>query len=88
MIKNREDAGIISLNNLSTGIEYSKNMDDVCSNIDHYNLKRKRKISIVFDAMIVDIMTNKRFQTIIKEIFIRCRKLNISLGFITHTVLF
>ena len=50
-------------------------MDDVYNNIDNYNLKRKRKILIVFDDMIADIMTNKRFQTIIKELFIRCRLL-------------
>ena len=50
----------------------------IYNNIDHYNLKRKRKILVVFD----DIMTNKRFQAIIKQLFIRCRKLNISLVFI------
>ena len=60
-------------------------MDDVYNNIDDYNLKRKRKILIVFDDMIADIMTNKRFQAIIKALFIRCRKLNISLVFITRS---
>ena len=53
-------------------------MDDVFGNIDDYNPKRKRKILIVFDGMIYDIMTNKIFQATIKELFIRCRKLNIS----------
>ena len=85
LIKKREDAGINSLNDPSAFIEYSKTMDDICNNIDHYNLKGKRKILIVFDDMIADIMTNKRFQAIIKEIFIRCRKLNISLVFITQS---
>ena len=60
-------------------------MDDAYENIDHYNLIRERKKLIVFDDMIADIMTNKRFQTIIKELFIRCRKLNISLAFITQS---
>ena len=60
-------------------------MDDVYENIHDYNSNRKRKILIVFDDMIVDIMTNKKFQSIIKELFIRCRKLNISLVFITHS---
>ena len=45
----------------------------------------KEKKLIVFDDMIADIMTNKRFQAIIKELFIRCRKLNISLVFITQS---
>ena len=42
-------------------------------------------ILIVFDDMIADIMKNKKFQSIIKELFIRCRKLNISLIFITQS---
>ena len=58
-------------------------MDDVYNNIDDHHPNRKRKI--VFDDMIADIMTNKRFQAIIKELFIRCRKLNISLVFITQS---
>ena len=56
-------------------------MDDVYNNTDDYNLKRKRKILNVFDDMIADITTNKKFQAIIKELFIRCRKLNIFLVF-------
>ena len=57
-------------------------MDDVYNNIDDYNLKRKRKILIVFYDMIADIVKNKKFPAVIKELFIRCRKLNISLVFI------
>ena len=59
-------------------------MDDVYNNINDYNPSRKIKILIAFDDMIADIMTNKKFQAIIKELFIRCRKLNISLVFITQ----
>ena len=59
--------------------------NNVYENINDYNSSRKRKILIVFDDMIADIMTNKRFQAIIKELFIRCRKLNISLVFITQS---
>ena len=60
-------------------------MNDVYENIVNYNPRRKRKILIVFDDMIADIMINKKFQSIIKELFIRCRKLNISLVFITQS---
>ena len=60
-------------------------MDDVYENIHDYNLNKKRKILIIFDDMIADIMTNKKFQAIIKELFIRCRKLNISIVFITQS---
>ena len=85
LIKKREDVEIKNLNEPSRFTEYSNTMDDVYNNIDHYNPKRKRKILIVLDDMIADIMTNKRFQAIIKELFIRCRKLNISLFLITQS---
>ena len=57
----------------------------VYENIDEYNPNRKRKTLIVSDDMIAGIMRNKKFQTIIKELFIRCRKLNISLVFISQS---
>ena len=60
-------------------------MNDVYENINNYNPNRKRKVLIVFDDMIADIMTNKRFQSIIKDLFIRCRKSNISFVFITQS---
>ena len=85
LIKKCKDAGIKNLNVSSAFIEYSNTIDDVYSNINDYNPKTKRKNLIVFDDMIADIMTNKRFQAIIKELFIRCRKLNISLVFITQS---
>ena len=60
-------------------------MDNVYNNINDYNARRQSKILIVFDDMIADIMTNEKFQAIIKELFIRCIKLNISLVFITQS---
>ena len=60
-------------------------MDDVYEDIVDYNRSRNRKILIVFDDMIADIMSNKKFQAIIKKLFIRSRKLNISLVFITQS---
>ena len=81
----RENAGIRNLDNPSAFIEYSNIMNNVYNNIDDYNPKRERKILIVFDDMILDIMTNKKFQAIIKELFIRCRKLNIFLIFNTQS---
>ena len=85
LIKNRENAAIKHLNDSKAFIECSNTMDDVYENIDDYNLNRKRKVLIVFDDMIADIMTNKKFQSIIKELFIRCRKINISPVFITQS---
>ena len=84
LIKKREDGGIKHLNDPNAFIECSNTMDE---NIHDYNSSRKRKILIVFDDMIADIMTNKKFQAIIKDLFIRCRKLNIPLVFITQSYL-
>ena len=85
LIEKRENVGIKNLNDPNAFIKYSNTMDDVYDDINGYNLKRKRKVLIVFDDMIADIMTNKKFQAIIKELFIRCRKLNFSLVFITKS---
>ena len=79
------DAGIKHLNNPNAFIKCSNAVDDVYENINDYNPSRKRKILIIFDDMIADIMTNKIFQAIMRELFIRCRKLNISLVFITQS---
>ena len=85
LIKNREKAGIKHLNDSKAFIECSNTMDGVYENINDYNPNRRRKILIVFDDMIADIMTNKKFQAMLKELFIRCRKMNISLVFITQS---
>ena len=85
LIKKCKDAGIKHLNDPNAFIECSNTMDDVYENINDYNPIKKRKKLIVFDDMITDILTNKIFQVIIRELFIRCRKLNISLVFITQS---
>ena len=85
LIRNRENTGIKHLNDSKAFIECSNTMDDIYENIDDYNPTRKRKILIIFYDMIADIMTNKKFQAIINYLFIRCRKLNISLVSITQS---
>ena len=85
LIKKRKNAGIKHLNDPNAFIECSNTMDGIYENIDDYNPSRKRKKLIAFDDMIADIMTNKKFQAIIKELFIRCRKLNILLVLITKS---
>ena len=60
-------------------------MDDVYKNIHDYKPSRQRKILIVLDDMIAYNMSNKKFQSISKQLSIRCRKLNISLEFITYS---
>ena len=65
-------------------MEYSNTKDDFYDNINNDNPNRSHKILIVFDDMIGGINTNKKFQSTVKELFIRSRKLEISLAFITQ----
>ena len=67
LIKKCKDAGIKHLNDPNAFIECSNTMYDVYENIHDYNSSRKRKILIVFDDIIADIMTNKKFKAIIKN---------------------
>ena len=60
-------------------------MQDVYQNINEYNEDKERKILIVFDDMIADMINNKKLNSIVTELFIRGRKLNISLVFITQS---
>ena len=85
LINKREQAGIKNLNGPHAFIEYSNDMDDVLDDINNYNKNRDKKVLIVFDNMIAYIMSSKKFKAIIKELFIRCRKLNISIVFITQS---
>ena len=60
-------------------------MNYVLEDINNYNKKRDKKVLIIFDDMIADIMRSEKFKAIVKELFIRCRKLNISIVFITQS---
>ena len=66
LIKKSKDAEIKHLNDPNAFIECSNTMNRVYENIHDYNSSRKRKILIVFDDMIADVMTNKKFQFTIK----------------------
>ena len=85
MINTREQAGKKNINDPHAFKEYSNDMDDVLDDINNYNKNRDKKVLIVFDDMIADIMSSKNFKAINKELFIRCRKLNISIVFITQS---
>ena len=75
------------MNNSKAFIDSSNTIDDVSQNINDYNPNRKRKTLIVFDDMIADIMRSKKIQSVVKvkELFIRCRKLNFLFAFITQS---
>ena len=85
LINIRESVGNKNFNDPTAFIEYLNDMDDVFTNINNYSPKRNKKLLLIFDDMIPDIMKSKEYKAIIKELFIRCRKLNISLVFITQS---
>ena len=84
MIKKREDVGAKHFNDFKAFIEYSNDMSDIYKNIEEYNQNKNCKILIVFDDMIADMLSTKSLNPIVTELFIRGRKLNISLAFITQ----
>ena len=85
LINKREGVGINHFNDPKAFIDYSNDMHDVYINIDEYNPDKESKILIAFDDMIADMIHNKKLNSIVTELFIRCRKLNISLVFITES---
>ena len=74
-----------TLNDSKAFIENWNDMNDIYKNIEDYNPDKKRKILIVFNDMIADILSNKRLDPVVTELLIRGRKLNISLIFITKS---
>ena len=66
-------------------MEYSNDIQDVYKNIEDYNPNKKRKVFIVFDDLIVYMINNKKLNPIVTELFIRDRKLSISIIFIKES---
>ena len=85
LINKREQGGIKNINDPHAFIECSENMNDVFHDINNYNKNRDKKVLIVFDDMIADIEYNKNFKRIIKELFYRARKINVSIVFFTQS---
>ena len=84
-INKLEKAGLDHFNDSKAFMEYSNGMQDVYKNIEDYNPEKKRKILIVFDDMIAAMINNKKINPEVTELFIRGRKLNISIVFITQS---
>ena len=79
LINKRESAGLKYLNDSKALVEYLNEIDDIYKIIKEYHPNKKRKILIVFDEMIAEILSNKKLNLIVTELFIRERKQNISL---------
>ena len=80
-----EKVGIGHHNDPRAYIEYSNDMHDVYKNIGNYNPDPENKILVVFDDMIADMINNRKLGSTVTELFIRGRKLNIALVFITQS---
>ena len=87
LINKRESIGLKYFNDTKAFIEYSNDMQNVYKDIDEYNIDKERKIFVVFDDMIVDMINKKKLDSIVTELFIRGRKLNISFVFMTQSYL-
>ena len=85
LINIRKKVGLKRFNDTEAFIEYSNDMQDVYRNIAEYNIDKERKILIVFDGMIADTINNNKLCSVVTELFIRSRKLNIFLVFITKS---
>ena len=85
LINKREKVGLNHFNDPKAFMEYSNDMQDVYKNIEDFISIKKRKILIVFDDMIADMINNNKLNPIVTELFIRGRKLNISIVFITQS---
>ena len=85
LINKREGVGINHVRDLKAFIEYSNDMCNVYKNINHYNPDKENKILIVFDDMIADMIRNEKLNLIVTKLFIRGRKLNISVALITRS---
>ena len=83
LIKKREKVGLNHYDDPKAFMEYSNDMQDVYKNIEDYNPEKKCKILIVFDDMSADMIYKKKLNPIVTDLFIRSRKLNISIAFIT-----
>ena len=85
LIDRRKKAGINFNNDPTAFIAHFNSMDDIFPQIEDYNKKSKREILIIFDNMISHVMPDKNAQQILKYLFIRCRKLNISICFLAQS---
>ena len=85
LINKREKVGLNHFNDPKTFMEYSNDMQDVYENIEDYNPIKKREVLIIFDDMIADMINNNKLNPVVTELFIRGRKLNISIVFITQS---
>ena len=85
LINKRKKVGLDHFKDPKAFIEHSNDTQDVYKNIEDYNPGKKRKMKIIFDDMIAYMINNKKLNPVVTELFIRGRKLNTSIVFITQS---
>ena len=85
LINARKKVGIKTPKNPKAFIDYSQTIDDVSENLEDYNPTKKRRVLIVFDDMTTDMEFNEKLSPVVTELFLRRKKLNISLAFISQS---
>ena len=85
LINKSEKVGLNYYDYPKAFMDHSNDMQDVYKNIEDYNPRKNRKVLTVFDDMIADMINNKKLNAIVTELFIRGRKRNISIVFITQS---
>ena len=85
LINGRKKVGIENLKNRKAFINHSQTIEDVYENLEGYNSTKKRRVLIVFDDMIADMGSNKKLRPMVTELFLKGRKLNISLVSISQS---
>ena len=78
LINKRENTGLKYFKDSKSFIDFSNEMDDIYKNIQEYNPNKKRKILIIFDDMIADMLSNKKLNLIVTKLFIWGRKFSMS----------
>ena len=87
LINKWEKFGLKHCNDPKAFTEYSNNMQGIYKNIEEYNPGKKRKLLIIFDDMIAVMISNKKLNSIVTELFITSRKINIS-NFFYYAIIF
>ena len=85
LISGREKVRIKKLKDPKAFIDNSQTIDDVYQNLEHWNPTKKRRVLIVFNNMIEDMESNKKLSPFVTELFLKRRKLNILLAFISQS---
>ena len=85
LINGRQKVGTKNWKNPKVVIDYWQTIDDVCENLEDYNPAKKRRVLLVFDDMLADTESNKKIKSLVTELFLRGKEVNVSFAFISQS---